>query len=455
MKKHIILFILLFSITIGFAALSTVLDIKGNVNIAENLEDFRIELTNLKINETDQTALMSNNKQSFTFIGSGNDTLEYTITNYSYQYDANISLNCIPNENVTVEQVGELKAQSRLKKNITTTSTNQITCTIDVEKISRTDYAKDICPYEIEYTWAFNYKGAGQEFTVPCDGNYKFELWGASGGNISTFSGGKGAYTNGQIELSYLDNLYIYVGGAGSNTINGGYNGGTSLTTYQPAYGSSGGGATDVRLINGSWDNFDSLKSRIMVAAGGGGANHRNVDGSNYSSYYGDGNGGAGGALVGIDGETINYTSSYGTYNQHCYGTGGSQISGGIFYCLDSNNINTFLINTGIFGKTNYDVINQIQSGAGSGYYAGGTGQHGGGGGGSSFISGHSGCNAIAESSTSSNIVHTGQPNHYLGYVFTNTTMIAGNVSMPTHDGKSTMIGNSGNGYAKITYLGD
>mgnify|MGYP004524007193 CR=1 FL=1 len=26
-------------------------------------------------------------------------------------------------------------------------------------------------------------------------------------------------------------------------------------------------------------------------------------------------------------------------------------------------------------------------------------------------------------------------------------------VKMPSHDGKTTMIGNNGNGYAKITYL--
>ena len=32
--------------------------------------------------------------------------------------------------------------------------------------------------------------------------------------------------------------------------------------------------------------------------------------------------------------------------------------------------------------------------------------------------------------------------------------MKAGNESMPTHDGLGTMNGNTGNGYAKITYLG-
>ena len=55
---------------------------------------------------------------------------------------------------------------------------------------------------------------------------------------------------------------------------------------------------------------------------------------------------------------------------------------------------------------------------------------------------------------------------HYSGYVFYNSIIIDGAgyqwttekgdtvVGMPTHDGTSTMIGNSGNGYAKITYLG-
>lgn len=59
-------------------------------------------------------------------------------------------------------------------------------------------------------------------------------------------------------------------------TISGGYNGGgygvqrNNNNSYVHNSG-SGGGATDVRLVGGAWNNFDSLKSRIMVAAGGGG----------------------------------------------------------------------------------------------------------------------------------------------------------------------------------------
>lgn len=42
---------------------------------------------------------------------------------------------------------------------------------------------------------------------------------------------------------------------------------------------------------------------------------------------------------------------------------------------------------------------------------------------------------------------------HKSGYKFTDTIMSSGEESMPTHDGTSTMVGNSGNGYAKITNL--
>ena len=63
---------------------------------------------------------------------------------------------------------------------------------------------------------------------------------------------------------------------------NGGYNGGGKTLQYTGGntYYGSGGGATDVRLVGGSWDTTTSLISRIMVAAGG-------VWSSNYLSFDG------------------------------------------------------------------------------------------------------------------------------------------------------------------------
>ena len=182
---------------------------------------------------------------------------------------------------------------------------------------------------------------------------------------------------------------------------------------------STGGGATDIRLTNGNWNNFNSLKSRIMVAAGGG-------------SCISDPNGKKSDA-GGLSSASFSNTYPSGYTNA---ADGASQTSGYKF---------------GI-GKDG------DRAGAGGGYYGGGAALYSEvklcgirGAGGSSFISGHTGCNAINSSSTSTNIVHTGQPNHYSGYVFTNTVMKAGNESMPSPTG-GTETGHSGNGYCKITW---
>ncbi len=340
-----------------------------------------------------------------------------------------------------------------------------------------------LCNYGKGYVWNFDYTGGEQEFTTPCSGNYKVELWGAQGGSISgvaynsdgsirnsnlTYVGGKGAYTTGLINLNKNKILYVYVGGSpsqinttlvsGGNYV-GGFNGGESITSGQEIYGAPGGGATDIRLFNGNWNDFSSLKSRIMVAAGGGGANFRN-DG------YGEGNGGEGGNLVGIKGYEALTPGSYfrsdfsDGYN---IGNGGTQTAGGV---SEQHYLNGEILTTtahqvwyGSFGGANNICIHPwgtlIQSGSGGGYYSGASAAHGGAGGGSSFISGYNGCNAIDKSSTIDNIIHTGQANHYSGYIFNKSIMIAGNDTMPTHNNSITMVGNSGNGYARITYLGN
>ena len=317
---------------------------------------------------------------------------------------------------------------------------------------------------------SFEYTGGEQSFTVPHSGYYKLEAWGAQGGSISgdaynssnalresnvTYYGGKGAYTTGQIYLNEGTILYIHVGGTvvtnSSSTCNitGGYNGGASISSStQCIYGVPGGGATDIRTVSGNWNDFNSLKSRIMVAAGGGGANFRNYG-------YGEGNGGEGGELTGINGYEAMKPGSYfrpDYTNGYIIGTGGTQTTGGhqIQYYLNGQVVSN-LDKIASFGTNN---ISLSQSGGGAGYYNGAGSSHGGAGGGSSFISGYEGCDAIAKNSTSSNIIHTGQPNHYSGYVFVNSQMIAGNKTMPTHDGTSTMTGNAGNGYAKISYVG-
>lgn len=326
-----------------------------------------------------------------------------------------------------------------------------------------------------DYVDNYDYIGNLQTFTSNYNGSYSIELWGAQGGSINgegltsdnvsrgslSYNGGHGAYTYGLINLKKNLSLYIYVGGKGCDNVQGtggcetgGYNGGGNLLSGQDIYGASGGGATDIRLVGGLWNDFAGLKSRIMVASGGGGANFRN-------NGFGEGNGGEGGTLNGINGyESLSEDSYFQNELNIGYsiGIGGTQTTGGYatIYNTDGttddakiDEANT-LSNLGYFGYAN---LNGNQSGGGSGYYAGGSSNYGGAAGGSSFISGYVGCDAITENSTVDNIKHTGQSVHYSGYKFKNAVMYAGNEEVPIHNGNSTMIGNSGNGYAKISLI--
>lgn len=268
----------------------------------------------------------------------------------------------------------------------------------------------------------YYYTGSYQIFTPANTGIYQIELWGATGGD-----NGKGAYTKGQIELQTGQNLYVYVGGMPTST-SGGYNGGGSSYSGTTYYESGGGGATDARIVKGLWDNIYSLRSRIIIAAGGGGTKEGL-------------SGGYGGTLTGGPG--------VGTVTTYPRAGGGLQTSGG----LKSYPTNTSQGFDGSFGKGgNSDAT---ASAGGGGYYGGGSGYYTttynySGGGGSSFISGYTGCNAINENGTSS-----GTPIHYSGLEFTNMSMIPGNASMPTFDGLSTMTGNSTHGHAKITFISE
>lgn len=302
--------------------------------------------------------------------------------------------------------------------------------------------------YQGNTVFNFDYIGDVQSFTAPIKGTYKIEAWGASGGDVTindvTYQGGLGGYTSGTINLEKNQKLYIYVGGSPSN-YEGGYNGGAAGGSGTDGKYTGGGGATDIRIVDGNWNDFNSLKSRIMVAAGGGG-----------TGKYLDSPliGGASGGLIGYSGNIIS-----GDNHIHEVATGGSQTS----YGVGSN----FLCNSK-FGYA-VDACDSYGTGGGSGYYGGGSGistpdNVSSGAGGSSFISGHNGCDAIKKESTEDNIIHTGESIHYSGLYFTNTVMIDGNgynwtnekgdyLKMPSHVDNTTMTGNHGNGFARITMI--
>ena len=305
----------------------------------------------------------------------------------------------------------------------------------------------------------YDYTGNVQTFTAPYTGTYKIECWGAEGGDDPNKGGalpGKGAYTSGYINLTSGRQLFLYVGGVGSSLykqINyGGWNGGgTSTSNGNIYFPSGGGGSTDVRLTKHSgsdgWSGVSSLRSRIMVAAGGGGC-------LAYSACIA--NGANAGSLKGyIAYNTVNSSFTESDFD----GTGATQISCGSCPAYENPNweyskyLKDGTINPwGYFGYANQSYVDLYWAGGGGGGWWGGLSVHGrGGGGGSSFISGRPGCVAMSADGTQNTSINYMTVNGTT-YSFISPVMEDGASSMPAPSG-GTETGHTGNGYARITFV--
>ena len=143
--------------------------------------------------------------------------------------------------------------------------------------------AKDITSDADFYNLArlFSFKGSTESFTVPVDGTYTLECWGA-GEN----QGGK---SKGDYQAQKDQVLYICVGGKGTvgdrdeigkGGYNGGGNGGTAVINDkgQPLKRGDGGcGATHICLVDGVLSKLKTAYEQnrlLMVAGGQGGAQY-------------------------------------------------------------------------------------------------------------------------------------------------------------------------------------
>lgn len=198
---------------------------------------------------------------------------------------------------------------------------NELAVTLDeaIKKIENGEHGETIVDPDSIKPVKFSYTGQAQEYIAPVSGKYQIELWGAEGNYYASGNSyqntGKGAYVSGEIYLNKGTKLYVYVGqhSHDSNSYSSSmFNGGTiSTPAWVGHYSGSGGGATDIRLTGGNWDNFDSLKSRIMVAGAGGGNLYNHDNNWSKGSYAG-----------GLQGGDFIWNSSF-------YAKGATQVSGG------------------------------------------------------------------------------------------------------------------------------
>lgn len=186
--------------------------------------------------------------RNITVVNSGNkDDIVYALMDGVSALDENG--NPIPKENISYDlDIDTIENRDYV---VTYTATNNQKTIIGTRTITFTD---------MQTVNTYSYTGNVQTFNPKYDGNYKIELWGSQS---NTGEKTNGNYTRGNILLSTVNTLHVYVGSQ-TNTFNTGniINAESTKTNI--------GGNTDIRLEDGNWNDFNSLKSRIMLAPSGG-----------------------------------------------------------------------------------------------------------------------------------------------------------------------------------------
>ena len=194
----------------------------------------------------------------------------------------------------------------------------------------------------------FPYTGNYVQFSIPQDGIYEFEVWGASGADAKIDSlvaeGGLGGHSRGYKKMKKDEVVYIFNGGSPNGTSSGA-NGGAGGYSYSSSkqYGAGGGGSTHVGTKSGYLGSTSSSglsyanRSCVLIVAGGGGGGgidngtiHKGSDGG--GERGGDGSGGVlGGRQISTSNSPSenfgmgDYYSGSGT----CYSGGGGGWFGG------------------------------------------------------------------------------------------------------------------------------
>ena len=477
---------------------------------------FNIDLPNIQEGETYYTTVDIKGNKIWQEVTGKNITflLEKSTNGSDYIKEKDIALNSNNSINIlNKSRLNSKKTYYRLSIKADNTSIKIDSRNVDFNLTVKTEISFD-----------YEYKEKSQLFEVPFSDSFKIELWGAAGNYYPVEMKnevGLGAYTSGTINLTKGEKLYIYTGKNATDEgtfYSASFNSGSTaagIKTYSDVFGSgyhnssSGGGSTDIRLTSGEWNNEESLNSRIMVAAGGGGTQYFDHFSSGTKIGEVHGLGGSGGGLVGYRGSqeiyiytkdiNINYLEYDGSvtkvmYNvPFAYTSGGAQTSGGLTNKCNSQNRCETLAggSSGAFGISGNGSSLEAGGGGGGGYYGGAGGGaavdsddigwcHSSGAGGSSYISGHTGSIAITSVSNQNpksgcsetgshpeNYIGTTNNEcsiHYSGMKFTDTVMIDGEgynwtnkreskTTMPSFDDTTLTKGNIGSGAARITSL--
>ena len=177
MKKKSMLMIAILLMSIGFAAISTTLIINGNAKVSENNEDFSVIFTAASIDGKNvYSTAVDDTKKIITFTTSELKTLNqtsiltYEVTNNSSNYDANVTVTCVPKAGTTAKYTSiknelannatVVKAKTSvngtltviLDKVATESVTEEYTCKLEFNAVERDTIGKENIPDPVSFT---------------------------------------------------------------------------------------------------------------------------------------------------------------------------------------------------------------------------------------------------------------------------------------------------------------
>ena len=173
MKKKSAIIIAIILMSIGFAAVSTTLIINGNAKVSENQDDFSVIFTAASIDGKDvYSTAVDDTKKTITFETSELKTLNqtsiltYEVTNNSSNYDANVTVSCVPKTGTTAKYTSiknklendatVVKAKSSVNGTLTVTLdkvatesvTEEYTCKLEFNAVERDTIGVELTQFQ-------------------------------------------------------------------------------------------------------------------------------------------------------------------------------------------------------------------------------------------------------------------------------------------------------------------
>ena len=208
MKKKIMLMVAIILLSIGFAAISTILIINGNANVSENNEDFSVIFTAASIDGKDvYSTAVDDTKKTITFTTSELRTLNqtsiltYEVTNNSSQYDAEVNVTCVPKTGTTAKYTSiKNKLDNDATKVLAKSSVNG-TLTITLNKTATEEVSE-------EYTCKLEFNAVERNELGKHENVFDSDSWSTIAANVK--NGNTSKYDVGDTKTVDLGSLGIH-----------------------------------------------------------------------------------------------------------------------------------------------------------------------------------------------------------------------------------------------------